>query len=136
MTDHKNQPFLSRLRFAAAGLRHAVRAESSLKIQVVAFIAVVVVLSILRPGPVWWGLVLLASSGVLAAELFNTAIEHLADHLHPEIHPSIRVVKDCAAAAVLIAVLGATAVGVALVVHVWHPGSQWEVRLALPGLLN
>jgi diacylglycerol kinase (ATP) len=121
MTSHKNQPFLARLRFAAAGLRHAVRAESSLQIQVVAFIAVVVALSILRPSPIWWGLVLLASSGVLAAELFNTAIEHLADHLHPEIHPSIRIVKDCAAAAVLIAVLGATAVGVALVIHVWHP---------------
>ena len=25
-------------------------------------------------------------------------LEHLADHVHPEIHPSIRIVKDCAAA--------------------------------------
>jgi undecaprenol kinase len=124
MTDHKNQPFLSRLRFALAGLRHAVRAENSVRIQVIAFIAAVVVLLILRPGPLWWGLVLLASSGVVAAELFNTAVEHLADHLHPEVHPSIRVVKDCAAAAVLIAVLGAAAVGVALVIHVWHPAGQ------------
>jgi undecaprenol kinase len=117
MSDHKNQPFLLRLRFALAGLGHAVRAESSVKIQVAAFIAVVAVLLILRPGAVWWALVLLASSAVLSAELFNTAIEHLADHLHPEVHPSIRVVQDCAAAAVLVAVLGAIAVGVALVVH-------------------
>ena len=65
----------------------------------------------------WWALVVLASAGVLAAELFNTAVEHLADHLHPEVHPSIRVVKDCAAAAVLVASLGAVGVGVALVVH-------------------
>lgn len=72
---------------------------------------------VLRPEPVWWGLVLLASSGVLAAELFNTAVEHLADHLHPEVHPSIRTVKDCAAAAVLVAVLGAIAVGIALGAH-------------------
>jgi undecaprenol kinase len=49
--------------------------------------------------------------------MFNTAIEHLADHLHPEIHPHIRTVKDCAAAAVLIASLGAVAVAVALVIH-------------------
>jgi undecaprenol kinase len=81
---------------------------------------VVVAMLVLRPAPVWWALVLLASSGVMAAELLNTAVEHLADHLHPEVHPSIRIVKDCAAAAVLIAVVGAIAVGVALLVHVAH----------------
>jgi undecaprenol kinase len=117
MTRHKNQSFLRRLRFALAGLGHAVRAERSLKIQVAAFVAAVVAMLILRPGPLWWALVMLASSGVLAAELFNTAIEHLADHLHPEVHPHIRIVKDCAAAAVLVAVLGALAVGFALLAH-------------------
>lgn len=77
----------------------------------------VIALLILRPGPFWWALVMLASAGVLAAEMFNTAIEHLVDHLHPEIHPRIGVVKDCAAAGVLIASLGAVAVMVALVIH-------------------
>ena len=77
----------------------------------------VIALLILRPGPFWWALVMLASAGVLAAEMFNTALEHLVDHLHPEIHPRIGVVKDCAAAGVLIASLGAVAVMVALVVH-------------------
>ncbi len=120
MADHKNQPFLLRLRFALAGLRHAVRAESSVKIQLGALTLALLALLILRPAPLWWALVLLASSGVIAAELFNTAVEHLADHLHPEVHPSIRVVKDCAAAAVLIAVLGAAAVGISLVVHLWR----------------
>ena len=117
----KNQPLRARLRFALAGLGHAVRAESSVKIQLGVLILVLVALLILRPDPVWWALVLLASAGVLATELLNTAVEHLADHLHPEVHPSIRVVKDCAAAAVLLAVLGAVAVGVALVVHLVAP---------------
>jgi len=72
---------------------------------------------VMHPGPFWWALVMLASASVLAAEMFNTAIEHLADHLHPEIHPHIRAVKDCAAAGVLLASLGAVAVAVALVVH-------------------
>ena len=62
-------------------------------------------------------LVLLASAAVVAAELFNTAIEHLADLLHPQQSPAIRLVKDCAAAGVLIAVLGALGVGAALLVH-------------------
>jgi undecaprenol kinase len=81
------------------------------------FVVVIAVMLALRPEALWWGLVLLASSGVLTAELLNTAVEHLADHLHPEVHPSIRTVKDCAAAAVLVAVLGAVAVGVALAAH-------------------
>jgi len=114
---NKNQKFQARLAFAWAGLAHALRAERSVRVHVVALLAVLGAMVLLRPGPAWWALVSLASSGVLAAELFNTAVEHLADHLHPEIHPSIRIVKDCAAGAVLIAVLGATGVGVALTVH-------------------
>lgn len=117
MTVHKNQPFARRLGFALSGLRHALRSEHSLKTQLVVFVAVVIAMIVLRPGPLWWALVMLASAGVFAAELFNTAVEQLADHLHPEVHPSIRVVKDCAAAAVLVASLGATGVGVALAVH-------------------
>jgi undecaprenol kinase len=117
MTEYKNQPFYKRVGFALAGIGHAVRTEQSAKIQVGAFVIVVIGLLILRPEPLWWALLLLASAGVFAAEMFNTAIEHLADHLNPEVHPRIRVVKDCAAAGVLIASLGATAVFVALVVH-------------------
>lgn len=103
--------------FALTGLRYALRSENSAKTQFLVFVAVVVALIVVRPEPLWWALVVLASAGVLAAELFNTAVEHLAHHLHPEVHPSIRVVKDCAAAAVLVASLGAVGVGVALVVH-------------------
>ena len=117
MIRHKNQPFYKRVGFALVGIGHAVRSEQSARIQVAVFVVVVVALLVMQPGPFWWALVMLASASVLAAEMFNSAIEHLADHLHPEIHPSIRVVKDCAAAGVLLASLGAVAVAVALVVH-------------------
>jgi diacylglycerol kinase len=117
MSGHKNRSFPQRLGWALAGLTHAVRSEHSLKLQLWIFAGVVVLLLILRPEATWWALVLLASSGVIAAELINTAVEHLADHLHPSHHPQIRIVKDCAAAAVLVAVLGALAVGAALALH-------------------
>jgi undecaprenol kinase len=113
----KNQSFLIRLRFACSGLRYGLRAEHSLRIQAAVFALVIVALLVLRPGTLWWGLVLLASSAVFAAELFNTTLEHLADHLHPGIHPQIQAVKDCAAAAVLVTALGAVAVAIALAVH-------------------
>jgi diacylglycerol kinase len=86
-------------------------------VQAAVFTAAMTALIALRPAAVWWALVLLASAAVLAAELFNTAIEHLADLLHPEESPGVRIVKDCAAAGVLVTVLGALGVGVALLVH-------------------
>jgi undecaprenol kinase len=117
MSDHKNRSFPQRLGWALAGLVHALRSEHSLKLQLSIFAGAVTGLIVLRPEALWWALVLLASAGVIAAELINTALEHLADHLHPAWHPQIRIVKDCAAAAVLVAVLGAIAVGIALALH-------------------
>lgn len=117
MQSHKNRPLPARMRYAWRGLRHGLLAEASLRLQALALAAVVAVLLWLRPGAVWWALALFASSAVVAAELLNTAIEQLADALHPAESNAIRIVKDCAAAAVLIAVLGALAVAAAFVVH-------------------
>ncbi len=113
----KNQAFAARLRYALHGIGHALRSEHSLQFQAGVFVAALVALIVLHPRPVWWALVLLASALVLAAELLNTALEELADHLNPEEHPRIRLVKDCAAGAVLIAVLGALGVALAFAVE-------------------
>lgn len=103
--------------FAIAGLLHGLRTERSVRFEVAVFVLVGVALAALRPAPIWWAVAALASAGVLAAELLNTAIEALSDHLSPEFHPRIKIVKDCAAAAVLVSVLGALAVAAALAVH-------------------
>jgi diacylglycerol kinase (ATP) len=113
----KNRPFAARLRCALRGFAQALCSEHSLKLQLLALAAALGALALLRPAPIWWAAVLAAAAGVLAAELLNTAIEHLADALHPAESAVIRTVKDCAAAAVLIASLGALAVAAALVVH-------------------
>ncbi|MGC1458836.1 MAG: diacylglycerol kinase [Steroidobacteraceae bacterium] len=117
MNTRKNLSFAKRLGFALAGLTHAVRGERSLQMQLAALVVVVVVLAYVRPPAVWWALASVCAALVLAAELFNTAIEHLADHVHPELHPQIRMVKDCAAAAVLCAAVGAVGVAVAFLVE-------------------
>ena len=84
----KNQPFLRRLGFAVNGLAAAL-GEASFKTQLFAAVAVLAALLWLRPAPLWWALVALAVALVLAAELANTAVERLADRLHPEQHRSI-----------------------------------------------
>jgi diacylglycerol kinase (ATP) len=117
MSEHKNQPFIRRFRFAAAGIWVACRSERSLRFQLFALAVVLLACAFLALEPIWWVMVLLTSALVISAELFNTALEHLADHLHPETHPTIRIVKDCAAAAVLVASCAAVGVGIALIVH-------------------
>jgi undecaprenol kinase len=117
MSAHKNSSLPVRLGFALRGLAYALRTERSLQIQAIVFLLLIVTLIVLEPGPLWWALALMAGSAVIAAELLNTAIERLADELHPEESPAIAVVKDCAAAAVLVAAAGALAVAAALLVH-------------------
>ncbi|HMK86615.1 MAG TPA: diacylglycerol kinase [Steroidobacteraceae bacterium] len=107
----KDQRFLSRLGFALSGIRAAIESEPSFRIQSMLGIAGAVVLALLRPPVVWIALFVLAASAVLALELVNTALERLADRLHPERHAAIQTAKDCAAGAVLLAAVAALIVG-------------------------
>ncbi|MBC6493000.1 diacylglycerol kinase family protein [Flavihumibacter stibioxidans] len=52
-----------------------------------------------------WIALLLCIGFLFAMELFNTAIEYLADHVTPDQHEQIREVKDLAAAGVLVAAI-------------------------------
>jgi diacylglycerol kinase (ATP) len=121
MGTSKNQPFARRLRFALAGLRAGFRSERSLRAHGLALAGLCGALLVLRPAPLWWALALLAAAAVIAAEFINTALEQLADHLHPAQHIRIRAVKDSAAAAVLVVAAGAVAVFAALVAE-WLRG--------------
>jgi diacylglycerol kinase len=58
-----------------------------------------------------WGLVALAIGGVVAAEVFNTAVESLARALDRGPDSRIRDALDAASGAVLVTVLTAIAVG-------------------------
>jgi len=74
-----------------------------------------------------WTLLAIAATVVWVAEALNTALEALSDAAVPEHSPHIAVAKDVAAGAVLLASLGAVAVG--LLVFLPHLSS----RLGFPG---
>lgn len=112
----KNSPLRRRFGYAWAGVRAAWVNERSLRTQTAAAVAVLLVMVWLRPALIWWALVGGLITLILAMELLNTAIEQLADHLHPDEHPRIKLVKDCAAAAVLLLSIGAVWVGVLMLV--------------------
>lgn len=65
----------------------------------------------LRLGLSEWIWIALAIGLVWLAEAFNTALEALADALHPESDPGVGRAKDVAAGAVLVAVLAASLIG-------------------------
>ena len=107
----KNRPFHQRLGFAINGLAAAWRRENSFRTQAAVAALTVIVLALLRPALVWWAIVGLSIFFVLTMELLNSAFEALIDHLHPDRHPEIRVIKDMAAAAVLLASIAALLIG-------------------------
>lgn len=59
-----------------------------------------------------WMFQTLAIGLVLAVEGMNTAIEKIADFIHPGFHERIGFIKDIAAGAVFLAALCALAVGI------------------------
>jgi diacylglycerol kinase (ATP) len=58
-----------------------------------------------------WMLQILAFGLVLGIEGLNTAVEKIADFIHPEFHDRIGFIKDIAAGAVLFAASSALTVG-------------------------
>lgn len=58
-----------------------------------------------------WIIIIIAIFIVLCAELMNSIVERLIDYLKPEIHAEAKIIKDIAAATVLIAAFTSIALG-------------------------
>ncbi|MEK7256019.1 MAG: diacylglycerol kinase family protein [Bacteroidota bacterium] len=99
-------------RFAFAGIIGLLRSEANARIHLVSAVGVIVAGIFFELTVNEWCLVALAIAFVFAAEAMNTALEHLTNLVSPEFHPLAGKAKDVAAGAVLIAAIGAAAVGV------------------------
>ena len=118
----KNRHFAARLGVAIAGMRLVFAREKSFRSQCALALAAAIATLALRPGPLWSALVALSIALVLALELANSALEYLLDHLHPDRAREIGAAKDSAAAAVLVASLGAAAIGVLMLAATFGRG--------------
>ena len=107
--------FFERLRTSFAwsiqGIGAFFRSERNARIEGVVAIGVIIAGFVFRIDRYEWMAVTFAIGLVLAAEAFNTALEVLADAVHPERHPLVGRAKDIAAGAVLIAAIAAIVIG-------------------------
>jgi diacylglycerol kinase len=98
-------------RYALEGWWFVLRTQHNAWIHAVVSMAVVVVALWLGLALRDWAILILAITIVWMAEFMNTALEALVDMIMPEEHHLAKVAKDVAAAAVLVAALGAALVG-------------------------
>src|SRR5512143_1590187 len=111
--------FLKRFAYAVQGVAFLVRSQANARIHLLAtglVCALGVHLRLARGGWLW---LIAAIVLVWGAEAFNTALEQLADAVHPARHPGVGRAKDLAAGAVLIAALGAAIIGALVFVPHW-----------------
>lgn len=111
----KKQSFLvNRLKsvgFACKGALLLLKTESSIQIQFVLAILMTIAGFYFDISSTEWILQILVIGLVLSIEGLNTAIEEIADFIHPEHHTKIGFIKDVAAGAVFIAAVAAIIIG-------------------------
>ena len=97
--------------YAWKGLLWLIRSQQNARIHLVATVCAIAVAFWLNIAPLEWCSVLIVIGMVWSAEAVNSALELLADHLHPDDHPLVGRAKDVAAGGVLAAAIVAAVVG-------------------------
>ncbi len=86
-----------------AGFSYAVRTERAVQQEAIVLLLCIPLALFIGAG-LWQRVAMISSVFiVLAIELLNTCAEKLCDHVTPETHPQIKIVKDMGSAAVFCA---------------------------------
>jgi len=92
-------------KYAFRGAWLLLKNEASIQVQLFVSLGVVIAGFYFKITPVEWALQLFAIGLVLSIEGLNTAIEEIANFVHPDFHNKIGYIKDVAAGAVFFAAL-------------------------------
>lgn len=99
---------------AVRGAVYTLRTQRNTRIELAAALVVIAAGLWLRLRPLEWAVLAMTIALILALEAVNSAIEALVDLVSPEYHELARIAKDCAAGAMIFAVLGSLAVAAAI----------------------
>ena len=97
--------------FAIKGLKILFQTQANARIHALAIVVVTALGFYFKIETSEWCSVVIAFAMVLSTEAMNTAIEFVVDLVSPQYHPLAGKAKDVAAAAVLIAAMGAVMIG-------------------------
>ncbi|MCU0641315.1 MAG: diacylglycerol kinase family protein [Candidatus Margulisbacteria bacterium] len=100
--------------YARKGMGHVLATQRNIWIHFGIGVLVLLAAISLKMTPLELALIVLTVTVVIAAEMFNTALEALVDLVKPEDHPLAALVKNVAAGAVLALALGAIFIGLLL----------------------
>lgn len=94
-------------RYAGMGMYSLFRYENNAKIHLLAAFVVLIAGIYFKISNIEWCIIVMQVGLVWSAEAVNTSIEKLADTVSSTYHPNIKIVKDVAAAAVLVLAISA-----------------------------
>lgn len=107
---------LKSIRYAYRGAVYLIKTESSVKIQVVCAILITIAGFYFNISRTEWLFQIAFIGLVLSLEGINTAIEYIANFIHPERHETIGKIKDIAAGSVFMSAVAAAIA--ALVIYI------------------
>ncbi len=107
---------LKSIGYAIKGAFKLITTEHSVMVQSSLAVILIIAGFVLHISREEWMMQILAFGLVLGIESLNTAVEKIADFIHPEFHDRIGFIKDIAAGAVLFAATAAIAVGLLIYV--------------------
>jgi diacylglycerol kinase len=102
---------ISGVGFAFKGAFMLLRNEASIQVQAVIAVLVTIAGFYFNLSTTEWMMQIFAIGLVMSAEGLNTAIEEMANFVHPDFHKKIGYIKDVAAGAVFFAALTAVIIG-------------------------
>ena len=103
--------FVKSFIYALSGIVHCIKTQRNMRLHLLATTVVLVFSFHINLPAGNLVLVFFAMFGVVIAEMFNTSVELLADAFTKEYHGKIKIVKDVAAGAVLLAAVNALVTG-------------------------
>ncbi|NQY28714.1 MAG: diacylglycerol kinase family protein [Flavobacteriaceae bacterium] len=114
MITQNDNFILGRMKGAKYALKGAIillRTEASIQVQFIIASILTIAGFYYEISATEWMLQVFSIGLIMSIEGLNTAVEEIADFIHPEFHNKIGLIKDLAAGAVLIAAITATIVG-------------------------
>lgn len=108
--------FFNSLYTAFQGIVYVVRVERNARFHLVIAILTLLLAVMLGVSNAELAAIFFAIIVVFVAEVINTAIEKTLDIIEPKHSEDVRIIKDIAAGAVLVAAIGAAAIGLAIFV--------------------